>query len=64
MTKTIGIGDRVHFTNPVTGQELIGTVQGFDPSRQRPWEVNFDSYMFRSIDTTLAMCAESDLRPV
>jgi len=48
MTKTIAIGDRVLFTNPATGQQLVGTVERFDDSRPRPMLVKFDSFMFVS----------------
>jgi hypothetical protein len=63
MTKSIGIGDRVLFTNPSTGQQLIGTVEGYEESRPRPWVVKFDSFMFpdmASRNNTRALVSADD----
>ena len=66
MTQTIAVGDRVLFTNPETGQQLIGTVAGHDPEHRldREWRVDFDSYMFRDVDTRTAHVAAVDLAPL
>lgn len=66
MTQTIAIGDRVLFTNPATGQQLIGTV--LSPHCQcdacRKWTVEFDSYMFREVNTRAAHVDAVDLAPL
>lgn len=61
--KTIAVGDRVLFTNPATGQQLIGTVVAYDPEHRldREWRVDFDSWMFRDVDTRIAHIATEDL---
>lgn len=61
--KIIAVGDRVLFTNPSTGQQLIGTVVGHDPEHRldREWRVKFDSWMFRDVDTRTAHVAAVDL---
>jgi hypothetical protein len=63
MTKSIGIGDRVLFTNPSTGQQLVGTVEGNEESRPGPRVVNFDSFMFpdmASRNNTRALVSAED----
>ena len=66
MTQTIAVGDRVLFTNPSTGQQLIGTVVSHDPEHRldREWRVKFDSWMFRDVDTRTAHVAAVDLAPL
>lgn len=60
---SIAVGDRVLFTNPSTGQQLIGTVVSHDPEHRldREWRVDFDSWMFRDVDTRIAHVATEDL---
>ena len=67
MTQTIGIGDRVLFTNPSTGQQLVGTVESYHEDRPRPWRVRFDSFMFPSqaeMGDTHALVSAEDCRPM
>ena len=66
MSTTIAIGDRVIFTNPSTGQQLIGTVEAYHDDRGRPWLVKFDSLMFPSqaeMRDTRALVSATDCIP-
>ena len=60
MTQTIAIGDRVLFTNPSTGQQLVGTVESYHADRSRPWLVKFDSHMFPGTSDTTYLVSEAD----
>jgi hypothetical protein len=60
MTKTIAIGDRVLFTNPSTGQQLVGTVESYHADRPRPWLVKFDSHMFPDTRDTTYLVSDAD----
>lgn len=63
---SIAVGDRVLFTNPVTGQQLVGTVIAHHPDHpnDRAWLVDFDSWMFKDIDTTKAHVDRNDLMKI
>jgi ribosomal protein L35AE/L33A len=60
MTQTIAIGDRVLFTNPSTGQQLVGTVESYHADKPRPWRVKFDSHMFPDTRDTTYLVSDTD----